>query len=61
MGLPNQALNQKIAHKYFAAWMITPDSDLGGRRPVDLIKGPTPIEWLTGSALIGEAHENRAQ
>lgn len=29
------ALELKIAHNYFTAWMITPSHDLNGARPVD--------------------------
>lgn len=31
------ALELRIAHNYFAAWMITPAHDLGGARPVDYL------------------------
>ncbi|WP_104062320.1 hypothetical protein [Arthrobacter sp. 4R501] len=29
------ALELRIAHNYFTAWMVTPSQDLGGARPVD--------------------------
>ncbi|MHA7300426.1 hypothetical protein [Pseudarthrobacter sp. MDT1-22] len=31
------ALELRIAHNYFTAWMITPAHDLGGARPVDCL------------------------
>ena len=37
-----RAMDLKIAHNYFGAWMITPSPHLGGRRPVDALGGPTP-------------------
>ncbi|ACL42129.1 hypothetical protein Achl_4178 (plasmid) [Pseudarthrobacter chlorophenolicus A6] len=32
-----RALDLKIPHNYFAAWMVTASTDLDGGRPVDLI------------------------
>jgi hypothetical protein len=29
------AMELKIPHNYFTAWMVTPSADLGGARPVD--------------------------
>lgn len=37
-----RAMELKIAHNYFGAWMITPSPHLEGRRPVDALNGPTP-------------------
>lgn len=37
-----KAMELRIAHNYFGAWMVTPSSELEGRRPVDLLHGPTP-------------------
>lgn len=37
-----RAMELRIAHNYFGAWMITSSPDLDGRRPVDLLHGPTP-------------------
>ncbi|MFB0840442.1 hypothetical protein ACETK3_20870 [Arthrobacter sp. E44] len=34
----------RIPHNYFTVWMITPSRELGGARPVDLLKGgPAPL------------------
>lgn len=33
-----QALEQRIPHNYFTAWMITPAPELGGVRPVDSLR-----------------------
>lgn len=39
-----RALELKVPHNYFTAWMVTPSRDLGGSRPVDLLKGdPAPL------------------
>jgi hypothetical protein len=37
-----RAMELKIAHNYFSAWMITPSPHLEGRRPVDALGGPAP-------------------
>ncbi|WP_235504758.1 hypothetical protein [Arthrobacter sp. Leaf141] len=37
-----RAMELRIAHNYFSAWMATPCPELEGRRPVDLLHGPTP-------------------
>ncbi len=42
MQLFARAMELRIAHNYFGAWMITPCPELGGRRPVDALTGPTP-------------------
>jgi len=42
LALFTRALELKIAHNYFGAWMITPSIHLGGRRPVDALGGSTP-------------------
>jgi hypothetical protein len=33
-----RAMELKIPHNYFTVWMITPSRDLGGARPVDVLK-----------------------
>ena len=33
-----RAMELKIPHNYFTVWMITPSRELGGSRPVDLLK-----------------------
>lgn len=33
-----RAMELKIPHNYFTVWMITPSRELGGTRPVDLLK-----------------------
>ncbi|WP_285240295.1 hypothetical protein [Pseudarthrobacter sp. MEB009] len=38
-----RAMELRIAHNYFSAWMTTPCPDLEGRRPVDLLHDPTPL------------------
>lgn len=37
-----RAMELRIAHNYFTAWITTPSPDLEGRRPVDLLHIPTP-------------------
>lgn len=37
-----RAMELRMAHNYFSAWMATPCPDLEGRRPVDLLHHPTP-------------------
>lgn len=37
-----RAMELKIAHNYFSAWMVAPSPDLEGRRPSDLIHNPAP-------------------
>ena len=39
-GLFDQAMELKVPHNYFSAWMITPSTDLSGGRPVDLLNEP---------------------
>lgn len=34
----SRAMELKIPHNYFTVWMITPSRDLGGARPVDVLK-----------------------
>lgn len=36
-----RAMALSIPHNCFVAWMITPHSELGGSRPVDLLKNDT--------------------
>ena len=33
-----RAMELKIPHNYFTVWMITPSRELGGARPVDVLK-----------------------
>ena len=33
-----RAMELKIPHNYFTVWMITPSRELGGSRPVDVLK-----------------------
>lgn len=33
-----RAMELKIPHNYFTVWMITPSRELGGTRPVDVLK-----------------------
>ncbi len=35
-----RAMRLGVPHNYFAAWMITPSTDLGAARPVDLLDHP---------------------
>ena len=37
-----RAMELRIAHNYFSAWMTAPCQELEGRRPVDLLHQPTP-------------------
>lgn len=38
------AMELKIPHNYFTLWMITPSRELGGSRPVDLLRNsPVPL------------------
>ncbi|WP_104141252.1 DUF2384 domain-containing protein [Arthrobacter sp. ZGTC131] len=42
----SQAMELKIPHNYFTAWMFTPSRELGGARPVDVLKDsrdPLPL------------------
>jgi hypothetical protein len=34
-----RAIELKVPHNYFTAWMVTPSRELGGSRPVDHLKG----------------------
>lgn len=36
-GLFRRAMELKIPHNYFSAWMVTSSTDLAGCRPVDLL------------------------
>lgn len=38
VSLFRRALELRIPHNYFTAWMITPTPDLGGARPVDCLR-----------------------
>lgn len=39
-----RALELKVPHNYFTAWMVTPSRELGWSRPVDRLKGgPAPL------------------
>lgn len=35
-----RALELKVAHNYFSAWMVTASTDLAGSRPVDCLHDP---------------------
>ena len=37
-----RAMELRMAHNYFSAWIVTSSPDLEGRRPVDLLHRPTP-------------------
>jgi len=37
-----RAMELRIPHNYFSAWMVAPCPDLEGRCPVDLLDQPTP-------------------
>ncbi len=37
-----RAMELRIAHNYFSAWMVTPSPERESRRPIDLIHSPTP-------------------
>jgi hypothetical protein len=34
----HRAMELKIPHNYFTVWMITPSQELGGARPVDVLR-----------------------
>jgi hypothetical protein len=36
----DRAMELRVPHNYFAAWMVTPSTDLAGARPVDLLSEP---------------------
>lgn len=36
----DRAMELKVPHNYFGAWMVTASTDLGGARPVDLLHEP---------------------
>lgn len=39
-----RAIELKVPHNYFTAWMVTPSRELGGSRPVDHLNGgPAPL------------------
>ena len=39
-----RAIELKVPHNYFTAWMVTPSRELGGSRPVDHLKsGRAPL------------------
>jgi hypothetical protein len=42
-GLFDRAMDLKVPHNYFSAWMVTPSTDLAGRRPVDLLAAPEQL------------------
>ncbi|MDR6508110.1 hypothetical protein [Arthrobacter oryzae] len=45
VGLFQRAMELNVPHNYFTVWMVTPSRDLGGGRPVDLLRnraGPLP-------------------
>jgi hypothetical protein len=55
------ALELRIPHNYFTAWMITPARDLGGARPVDCLSRAQPLhQALEGFAaqLPGKGRAN---
>jgi len=39
----DRGMQLKIPHNYFAAWMVTPSTDLAGSRPVDLLSDPVRL------------------
>jgi hypothetical protein len=39
-GLFQRAMDLKVPHNYFSAWMVTWSTDLAGERPVDLLADP---------------------
>lgn len=39
LNLFSRAMELKIPHNYFTVWMITPSRELGGTRPVDVLRG----------------------
>jgi hypothetical protein len=39
-GLFGRAMELKIQHNYFSAWMVTPSTDLSGARPVEILNDP---------------------
>lgn len=46
MDLFSRAMELKIPHNYFTVWMITSSRDLGGARPVDVLKDSrAPLPW----------------
>lgn len=36
------AMDLRIPHNYFSAWIVTPSSSLAGSRPIDMLNGDTP-------------------
>jgi hypothetical protein len=38
-----RAMELKVPHNYFSAWMVTPSTDLAGARPVDLLSDPVRL------------------
>lgn len=51
-GLFEQAMELRVPHNYFSAWMVTASTDLAGARPVDLLAQPDPLR----AALVVFAH-----
>jgi len=44
VALFQRAIELKVPHNYFTAWMVTPSRDLAGGRPVDHLKrDPAPL------------------
>ena len=44
MDLFQRAMELKIPHNYFTAWMVTQSRELGGARPVDVLgDGRAPL------------------
>jgi hypothetical protein len=44
VGLFQRAMELSIPHNYFTVWMVSPSRDLGGGRPVDLLRNsPAPL------------------
>lgn len=47
----HRAMELKIPHNYFTVWMITPSRELGGDRPVDVLKVSRAPLWRALEAL----------
>ena len=57
-GLFRRAMELKIAHNYFALWMMSPCPALDGSRPVDRVKHPDKpalVEALEGTLALAVA------
>jgi hypothetical protein len=45
----DRAMELKVPHNYFGAWMVTPSTDLAGARPVDLLSEPQRLHAALGA------------